>query len=261
MTIFKTDVNAYTKVSDGGKNLKVLKKEEFEKYNPSVLGLGNISNKSTASGSIAAVFDLQGFTHFCKQIDPQLSVPLFLSEYLDWIFKAIREETTRKEFPEGNHLWHGLPFLTKFMGDGLLILWDTENVHEVQQHNLIITLSVICEKYANEFLPKMKKKVCEPPSALRCGVAKGTVYSVGDGNDFVGPCINLSARLQKLDSFTFAFSRRGFNPEEKFEPEVLTDWILKKVNIRGMGEGELIYLLKSEFEKAAPDIQNRYIDP
>jgi len=259
--IFKTEASAFTKVTENGKTIKVLKKEEFEKFNPSVLGLGNISNKSAPTSAIAAVFDLQGFTNFCKQIDPQLSVPLFLSEYLDWIFTAIRNETSQKEFPEGNQLWHSLPFLTKFMGDGLLVLWSTENMTETHQHNLIITLQVICEKYITEFLPIMKRKVCEPPSALRCGLSKGTVFSVGDGNDFVGPCINLAARLQKLDSFSFAFSRRGFNPDGVFTEEAVIDWVLKKVSIRGMGEGELVYLLKTEFEKATHEIKEKYTDP
>ena len=223
MPVFRTDEADYFTATVGGKPEKLLKKEVYNKFNPSLLGLGDIRKMSFPTGAIAAVFDLQGFTNFCKQIDPQLSVPLFLSEYLTWIFSAIRKETSNMGNSEGFILWHPLPFLTKFMGDGLLILWDTEGMDEVQQHNLIITLNIIREEYGKKFLPKMRKKVCEPPGALRCGLAKGTVYSVGDGNDFVGPCINLAARLQKLDSFSFAFSRRGFNPEDLFDKDLIQD--------------------------------------
>jgi len=262
MPLFKLDDKPFTKIKDKvGKDITVIKKDAFEKFNPSVLGLGDITKKSTATDAIAAVFDLQGFTNFCKQIEPQLSVPLFLTLYLDWIFKTIRKESCEVVYADGVCLWHDLPFLTKFMGDGLLVVWNTQNMDEIQQHNLIVTLHAICSKYKKLFLPMVRKKVCDPPEALRCGVAKGTVYSVGNGNDFVGPCINLAARLQKLDMFTFAFSRRGFNPEEEFAEKVLPEWILKKVSIRGMGDGELIYIRKDEYDKATPETKKKYMDP
>ena len=38
--------------------------------------------------------------------------------------------------------------------------------------------------------------VSEPPPVLRCGLARGTVFSVGNRSDFVGSCINMAARLQ-----------------------------------------------------------------
>ena len=107
----------------------------------------------------------------------------------------------------------------------------------------------------------MKKKVCEPPNALRCGMAKGTVYSVGDGNDYIGPWINLAAHLQKLGSLSFAFSRRGFNPEDQWKEKQMSLWVLKEVSIRGMGENELIYLRKSEFENMIEQDQKKYRAP
>ena len=119
----------------------------------------------------------------------------------------------------------------------------------------------ICHLYLSEFLPAMKKKVCDPPDALRCGITKGTIYSVGNGNDFVGPCINLATRLQKLPGARFAFARRGFDPESIWEKKWLDQWILKKVAIRGMGNEELVYLRKDNFDKMMDEDKAFYHDP
>ena len=259
MKVFRPKNDAYTLVTIDDKKYRVMKNEVFEQFNPTILGLGDIGKPSTTTNAICAVFDLQGFTNFCKQIDPQLSVPLYLSGFLDWIFGTIRAETVEKKLTEGMQLWHDLPFYTKFLGDGLLILWNTSNMGTISQHNLIISLSSICLRYLSEFLPGMNKKVCDPPDALRCGVTKGTVYSVGDGNDFVGPCINLAGRLQKLPGVRFAFARRGFDPEASWKN--MDYWVLKKVPIRGMENEELIYLRKENFNKMEEKDKSLYHDP
>jgi hypothetical protein len=240
---------------------RLLKREVFENFNPSLLDLGDIKKESQSIPAIAAVFDLTGFTNFCKQIDPHLSVPLYLSSFLDWIFGAIRAETTEKETKHGVTLWHALPFYTKFLGDGLLILWDVTRMKPIAQHNLILSLVAICERYQDDFFPPMKRKVCDPPPVLRCGMTKGTVYSVGDGNDFVGPCINLATRLQKLPGITFVFARRGFDPESRWDEQGLANWVLKKVAIRGLAHEELIYLRKQEVDGLSIDDRSYLHDP
>jgi hypothetical protein len=265
MPIFRPGADAYCTVTQGEKKLTVLKAKELEKFNSSVLGLGDIKKESSATDVIAAILDLRGFTNFCKQVDPQLSVPLYLYQFLEWVFSSIRREAIVKEHPpEGVELYYGLPFFAKFIGDGLLFLWETRHMNTLAQHNLIISLEGICRKYSTSLLAKMRREVSEPPDGLRCGVAKGTVYSVGDGNDFVGPCINLAMRLQKLDGAMFAFSRRGLNPEEVWKGDSKVNmemWILKKVAIRGMGAGELVYLRKNEFEAMNKEDKSRYLEP
>jgi class 3 adenylate cyclase len=259
--MFKPGANAYEVVEVGKKKVRVLLKTEFEKFNPSLLGLGEIGKESTPRAVIAAIMDLQGFTNFCKQIDPQLSVPLYLNEFVTWLFASIRKEAVHKKHGRGVRLYHDLPFFAKFMGDGVMFLWDTADLGDVAQHNLVISMDWICKAYDAEFLGTMRRKVCEPPEGLRCGVAKGTVYPVGNGSDFVGPCVNLAARLQKLDGAMFAFSRRGLRPEELWTKNSMEAWALKKVNIRGMGAGELVYLRREEFETMSPEDKKKYQDP
>jgi len=263
MIIYRPDTESFLTVEkEGKKYVNILKKEVFDQFNPSLLGLGDIKKPSIATNAICAIYDLGGFTNFCKQIDPQLSISLYLSGFLNWIFQAIRKEAVHLNFEEGVKLYHALPFYMKFIGDGLLILWDTSDMSPIAQHNLIVTQYFICTRYLSEFLPGMKKKVCDPPDSLRCGMTKGTIYSVGDGNDFVGPCINLAARIQKLPGVIFAFARRGFDPESEWkDAKYLKEIKIKKVAIRGLGYEELIYIRKADFKKMSKDDQNLYHDP
>lgn len=164
-----------------------------------------------------------------------------------------------KTHEEGYSTWADLPLLSKYLGDGLLFIWDTQNMDEVEILNIVVSMYEICKKYRSDFLPKIAKDIISPPSILRCGIARGIVYSVGDGNDYVGPCINMSARLQKLYSFTFCFSRRGINPT------TLSDnykklFIVKKINIRGIGNEELVCVLKDEYQKLPAEDKKKFFE-
>jgi len=261
MSVFRPKKEDFVLIESPDGKEHGLRKEVFDSYNPSILGLGNVNKEALPYSTISAIFDLQGFTNYCKQIDPELSVPIFLSAWLDWIFNCIKDETTKKTLPDGVTLWHELPFYSKFLGDGLLLLWDSKSMSPVSQHNLIISLRSICEKYVKIFLPSIQTKVVEPPSLLRCGIAKGTVLSVGDGKDYVGSCINLAARLQKLPGLSVSFCRRGFDPETYWKNKVMEKWILMKVPIRGIGGNELIYLTKTDYENMSDEDREFYHSP
>lgn len=234
--------------NDDGKVVAVFSKAAMDRFDESLLGLGNINQPSKAIDSIAAVFDLEGFTNFCKQIEPHLSVPLFLSHFLKWLMDEIKSEMVNKSYPKGSSLWSPLPYFVKFMGDGLLVLWESTEMSDIQRRNVIVACKNIREKYSAEFAPSISNKVVDIPQRLRCGLARGTVYSVGNGNDFVGSCINMAARLQKMPGLSFAFNRRGIDLETSssfFKNDVL----IKRIEIRGIGENELVGVLKAEFSK------------
>ena len=141
-------------------------------------------------------------------------------------------------------IYHGLPFFVKFMGDGLLVLWNTRHMSPKHLLNLVISLNAICLNYPTKLLPQIKEVVVSPPPALRCGVARGTVYSVGESADFVGSCINMAARIQKLPGINFAFNRRGFDLDGDTNPmaAIKKTFSIRKVAIRGIGENELLAL-------------------
>jgi hypothetical protein len=233
----------------GQKYVKVvtLTDEKFDRFNPDVLGLGDIGTASKQVEALAAMFDLSGFTNFCGQVDPHLAVPEYLSSFLDWLFSEIKMGLMREEREGEKVLWAGLPFLAKFTGDGVLFLWDTKNMGGAEISNVVTSLWEICANYTREFLPKIKRLVAHPPNILRCGISRGMVFSVGNGEDYVGPCVNISARLQKLSLLTFCCSRRGFDIEKYMPEETAAKYVLKSVALRGIGDDELVWIRKEEY--------------
>jgi class 3 adenylate cyclase len=193
---------------------------KFKEFNPSILGLGDVANESEYYEALAAIFDLEGFTSFCNQIDPHLVIPEYLNAFLNWLFQTISELFLQREDKTKAVVWCHFPFFAKFLGDGVLFLWDTRNMQAGCIGNIVMSLQDVCREYEETFLPKIKKLVSKPPIKLRCGIARGQILSIGNGNDFVGPCINVAARLQKIGQFSFAFSKRGFNLERYFDDSV-----------------------------------------
>lgn len=257
MATFRLNLGDKKKIIISNKEVEIIQKIPFDSYNESILGLGKIENKSTQLNALSVIFDLEGFTNFCKQIDPQLAVPEYLSEFLKWIFSEIKIELIEKTYKEGYSTWADLPFLSKYLGDGLLFIWDTKDMDDTEIQNIVVSMYEICQKYTKEFLPRISKNVVSPPSKLRCGIARGIIYSVGNGNDYVGPCINMSARLQKLYNLSFSFSRRGINPEN-MSTTYKKLFTVKKVDIRGIGNDELVCVLKLEFDKLVADDKNKF---
>ena len=115
--------------------------------------------------------------------------------------------------------------------------------------NIVISLNAICSRYEREYVPRIIKDFTEIPKHLRCGVARGMVFSIGNGEDFVGPCINIASRLQKLSRLTFCFSRRGFDYEEGMKEKSASYYVVKSCEIRGIGNNELVCVRRAEFEK------------
>jgi len=241
--------------------VKLIKKPAFNAFNESTLGLGDLSKESSPVNTLAVIFDLSGFTNFCKQIDPHLVVPQFLNRFLKWIYEQIRKETISQTYPEGYNTWSKLPFFSKFLGDGLLLLWDTKDTPGDEICNIVIMLKDICTSYESSFLKGISNKYSEPPNKLRCGIARGIVYSVGESNDFIGACINVASRLQKFGNLSFCFAKRGIDYEEEMLDNVHPMFLTKKINIRGIGNNELVVVSKKEFEALGPDDQKLFSNP
>ncbi len=214
-----------------------------------MLALGDISTPCQEKEAIAAVFDLSGFTKFCNQVDSYLAIPRFLNDFLDWFFSSIKKELTEAENGTRTSVWAELPVLVKFLGDGLLILWNARRMNEGQICRIVATLYNICYAYRREFYPKINMAVNKPPAVLRCGVARGKVFTVGNGNDYVGHCINNASRLSNLGPLSFCFPHRGFQVRDHMSVEYSRLFIPKYLSIRGVGENELVWVVKDEFDR------------
>jgi len=228
--------------------LKQLDNETFRGFNPALLGLGDIRVPSREIEAMAVVLDLSGFTKFCNQVDPHLAVPEYLSQFLGWLFDKIKMGLTATSYSDRKVLWAELPFLSKFMGDGVIFLWNTRDMKENVICDIVSTLYEICYSYRQQFYPRIIKGVASPPDNLRCGIARGRVFSVGNGRDYVGHCINLASRLQKLSLLTFCFPRRGFDVQRYMRGSLREKIAEKRVAIRGIWESDLVWVLKEEFD-------------
>lgn len=244
-----------------GYTLNSLTKDEFDSFNDSILGLGDISARGTYIQALAAFFDLEGFTLFANQVDSHLVIPEFLKRYLDWLCKTIADRF--KEGETGNRVtvWGSLPFFAKFLGDGILFIWDTDySGGDSGIRNIVKFLFNITEHYSNNFIPEIRRHVSNPPPRLRCGIARGQVVSIGNGEDYVGSCLNIASRLQKLGELSFAVSRRGFDLS-KINSKFWDRFVLKQVELRGIGSNELVYVVKSEFDVLPARERKQFKEP
>ncbi|MBP7802473.1 MAG: hypothetical protein KA109_12680 [Saprospiraceae bacterium] len=250
MANFKIEPEDYIKVNYDCCEYTALKKIKFDSFNESILGIGDVSSKSLRINSIAVIFDLESFTTFSSQSDPQLFLPDFLNDFLKWIFNGIKikNKIPDLDFPDGIVMYSTLPYYSKFLGDGVLFLFETNNLDEDQFHNIIAQMSEITKEYKSKKLPSLERNFPKVPRSLRCGIAAGDVYSIGNGKDYVGPCINTAARLQHWDSYTFAFSLKGIKSEKLGKNPDLFH-ILIDQDIRGIGESQIVGVLREEFER------------
>jgi hypothetical protein len=237
-----------------------LRKSIFKKFGPSILGLEDIlANKETFE-ALAVIVDLKDFTVFCDQRDPHLVVPQFVKSFLEWLFERLRAQLLIEEAGDNVVLWSHLPFFGKFLGDGVLLLWDVTDMRGEAKRSIVQSFDIICHDYKAGFLPPLEKHISTPPPKLRCGMAQGQVTSIAAGRDYVGLCINIASRLQKLGdgAFSFAFTKKGLEPEEGIDWYEGWDFRLIKIPIRGISKDELVYVPNSEFRKLSKDLKRAF---
>ena len=227
--------------------LQLLNEKIYNQFNPSILRLGDINTPCQEKEAVAAVFDLTGFTAFCNQVDAYLAIPSFLNSFYDWFFSSIIYGLSDED-GNSTYFWADLPILVKFLGDGLLVVWNAHRMNDEQICRLTATLYNICYAYRQDFYPQIKMAVNKPPSVLRCGVARGKVFSVGNESDYIGHCINNASRLSNLNPLTFCFPQSGFPIQEYMPPNYAQLFVPKYVSVRGVGDNELIWVVKEEFD-------------
>ena len=231
----------------------LFKDEEIvQSFSPRILELGDLSKPCNEIEAIAAIFDLSGFTRFCNQVDSYLAIPKFLNDFLEWFFDSVRRGFTESRIDGTTYLWAKLPILVKFLGDGLLLLWNARDIQESQACQIVATLYDVCCDYRSVFYPAMSLKVNKPPAFLRCGIARGKVFSVGEGRDYVGHCINNASRLSHLGALSFCFPHHGFQVREQMPPGYARLFVPKYVSVRGVGQDEMVWVVGDEFEKLSP---------
>jgi class 3 adenylate cyclase len=259
-----TQAKADSSLYGPGFVFNAISRDEFASFTPAVLGLGDVSRCGSQVQSLAVFLDLEGFTDFCYQVDSQLVIPEFLSRYFDWLFRTLSEQFREGAADGMVRIWGSLPFYAKFLGDGLLFLWDTDrNPGLSGTVNIARNLLDVTQRYETHFVQDIRRAVSKPPLRLRCGMARGQIVAIGGGADYVGPCINVASRLQKLASLSFAVSARGFDLSRAPDGEgsLRSFLVLKEISLRGVGDQELVYIRKDEFEALQPEKRAEFRDP
>src|SRR5207237_1197142 len=127
-------------------------------FTPAALGLGDVSREGKYVQALAAIYDLEGFTDFSNQVDSHLVLPEFLRRYLDWFFSTVRNEHREGTVGDRVKVWGSLPFFVKFLGDGLLLLWDTQYSGGMNGvRSIVLRAHNLTTKYQSEFLPEVSQ--------------------------------------------------------------------------------------------------------
>jgi class 3 adenylate cyclase len=239
-----------------------LSNKEFYKFSASLLGMGDISRGTTTTEALMSIFDLAGFTSFCDQRDPHRSVPKFLDKFLLWLFDRIPDRLDDgHRHPEERGLLARLPDFAKFTGDGVLFLWELrDDLAPLHVCEIVEALRQVCDAYQWDFLDKIANYTANPPAGLRCGIAQGQVVSLGGGEDYVGPCLNLASRLAKLRKLSLVIAQKDKNLEKNMHRGNPDDFVKKKTKIDGIGKAEYIYLLKKEFDALPKKAKSKFKD-
>lgn len=191
--------------------------------------------------SVCAVFDLEGFTAFCDQAEPELVVPKFLEEFGCWLHSTLEERAADSLTPRY--------LFDKFLGDGYMFLWDLESDRMTPEQqmiglqNIVLIMADTCRSYVPDFI-QGRDYDGEVPSRLRCGVARGRVVEINDAGtgrvDYVGNCINLASRLQKHENYQFSFSSKGIDTKAE---AISSRFEMAKTAVRGLAKDVIVWTL------------------
>jgi len=224
-----------------------------------LLGLGDLSTTPVQIDSIAAVFDLRGFTSFCNKAGSGRQVANFIARFLSWFQSEMCEQLIDEVTERGIALYARLPMFMKSMGDGVLVLWDAGQMGTIDMRNVLACMDEIRLAYASKFLPRLGLEIEGVPTVLRCGVARGICYTLGNGSDFIGDCINKAARLQSLQGITFAFDAQGFILNEPGAARFFSSELSMTLReVRGFSSRVQVGVLTKEYDELSQDDRQRF---
>ncbi len=238
-------------------------KNELKKFIPKHNDGTHTGRRKEQFDAIVVFFDLQGFTEFCSQHDSYLIVPSYIERFQNWLFIELAKLFTKSSSDNTIFLWDYLPTFWKFTGDGAFFIWRIDHADfdgNLSIGNIVVRCQNLSRHY-KEFVNNIRREVVNPPEILRCGIARGSVIPIQNHADYVGSCINIASRLQKVRTLTFAVQQKGIAPIRCFTGKWENTYIQKKLIIRGINREELILVDKNEFDKLSDREREGLLDP
>lgn len=207
---------------------------------------------------LALVFDISGFTNFFNKPDLQY----YITDYINHIIECIEINIYG-----GNAYWvpeeefkSNLPLtlkpkMRKFLGDGMLYIWENDEKNTLNNDSFKIKLInrlwnlQLHYNYINKHLYE-RIPIGDLPTTVKFGIAKGTLYKLTekDGtNDYIGPCINLASRLVKYcQEINFIASARLDISKEKLIEHGYFRIIAKELR---SFENEIIFIERKDYDR------------
>lgn len=223
------------------------------------------STASRPKRGVVLVYDLQGFSRFFNQPDVQDYVPKFLNSVSRAMSVLIHG---------GDQFWltnttalqplSTRPVHEKFLGDGALYVWTQDSKHKLSE-GFSATLSNRLWNFKNSFhqfitFAAQDLPVLELPSAIRFGLAGGTVYELGQAGrrnkEYIGVCVNLASRLQKYcpELNFIASARIGLSAERLKKNGYIR---VVATQIRGFPK-EIVIVDRGELEALKQETREKY---
>lgn len=199
---------------------------------------------------IVALFDLEGFTNFfnSSSVIRYTIVPTFINAFLSWLNYGF----STSFFPK--------PQYSKFLGDGILLIWETENNPHLKGV-LKAEFMSFCwnmvkgqkESYENEFLPELLRRIrairnLDYPKHLRVSISLGHAvrYDQGESMEYVSECINVASRIISYTPELYFIAHSNIVTNE----EILgTKYVHKQLTkVKGINQPICVYIDEADFK-------------
>lgn len=155
---------------------------------------------------VALIFDLSGFSSFFNKPD----LHLYITKYINHIIECVEiniygGEDYWSKTPEKLSPLSLKPSMRKFLGDGVLYVWEnnaSDTLNETDFKKYLLNRLWNLQKNFSKINAKLYEEVptADLPKAIKFGIAQGTLYKLTEednSEDYIGPCINLASRLVK----------------------------------------------------------------
>lgn len=222
---------------------------------------------SPAKQGLVMVFDLEGFSRFFNQPD----VHEYVTKYLNHVLSAVTVN-----FAGGNGYWDEscsdysplglLPSHVKFLGDGALYIWTTQEGEDLPADFVWELVSRISH-FENCFSNVVKEwaddlPVVDIPKRIRISLSRGTIYELQHqgtaDTECIGFCINLASRLQNYcPELGFIASARLNVPGKILDEYGFIKVVAKK--LRGFAR-EIVFVNQWQFEKLPAGTRSELFD-
>lgn len=236
---------------------KLEKKHEKEKFQ----GFKAADRPTTG---LALVFDISGFTNFFNKPDLQSYITKYINEIIECVETTIYGgfdywTDTPEELPP----LPLKPSLRKFLGDGMLYIWeDSDNKISGDPYFKLELLNRLwnLQRYFQTVNEKLYDDIPigDLPKTIKIGIAQGTVYRLieEDGSqDFIGPCINLASRLVKYcPEINFICSARLDISKKDLDQEGYCKIIALELK---SFENEIVIVDKNDYQKLIEEDRDR----